>query len=111
MEAAREVVFLQSFSFWLEVLGWTATVLLLYSMTRSRVVKLRIYQIIGCALMSLYAVMISSYSVAVLNSASMCINIYHYWKLKRSSGRTPSFPSEGSNESRPCATCGNYPYP
>jgi hypothetical protein len=60
-----------------EILGYGASVLLLLAMTMTSVVKLRVFNTIGCVLYVVYGFSIGAYPVAILNAAIACVNIVH----------------------------------
>jgi len=62
-------------SFIIEGIGYAASVVLLLAMLMTSVVKLRIINTIGCVLFVIYALLIDSYPVAIMNTAIACVNI------------------------------------
>lgn len=66
-----------------EIIGYGASFITLISMSMSNVVKLRIINCIGCAAFIVYALLIQSYPILLLNLVILIINIYHLYKLKK----------------------------
>ena len=66
-----------------EFIGYGASLITLASMAMSNVVKLRIINCVGCVAFVVYALLIQSYPVVLLNAVIFFINIYHLCKLKK----------------------------
>ena len=66
-----------------EIIGYGASLITLTSMAMSNVVKLRIINCLGCVAFVVYALLIQSYPVVLLNAVIFIINIYHLYKLKK----------------------------
>lgn len=60
-----------------EIIGYVASCLLLLAMMMTSVIKLRIFNTIGCILYIVYGLFIGSYPVAMMNAAIACVNIVH----------------------------------
>lgn len=67
--------------FWLEMLGYTASIIVAVSILMSSIVKLRIINLIGSALFSAYGFVIGAYPVGILNGFIAIINIVYLYKM------------------------------
>ena len=70
-----------------EIIGYVGSVLVLVSMLMTSVVRLRIINLIGSAIFTVYAVLIRSYPTAFLNFCLVCVNVYQLLRLRRTAGR------------------------
>ena len=68
-----------------EIIGYVASVLVAVSLMMSKIVQLRIVNLIGAATFSLYGVLIGSIPVAGMNGFIVLINIYYLAKIYGSS--------------------------
>ena len=75
----------------LEAIGYLGSVLVLVSMLMTSVVKLRIINLIGSAIFTVYALLIASYPTALLNACLVIVNIHQLRKLHRAAGRSYDF--------------------
>lgn len=62
---------------YLEIFGYIGSVLLMISMMMTSMVKLRIINIIGSIISTIYSIVHGAYAVVFLNFGMMSINIYH----------------------------------
>lgn len=62
---------------YLEIFGYAGSVLLIISMMMTSMVKLRIINIIGSIISTIYSIIYGAYAVVFLNFGMMSINIYH----------------------------------
>lgn len=62
-------------SYIVEGIGYAASLVLLVAMLMTSVVKLRIINTMGCIMFVIYALLIKSYPVALMNAAIACVNI------------------------------------
>ena len=69
-------------SFLIEGLGYLASVVLLLAMLMTSIVKLRIINTIGCIMFVIYALIIKSYPVALMNFSIACVNIVFLIKIR-----------------------------
>ena len=60
-----------------EVVGYAGTALVILSMTMTSVAKLRVLNICGSALSTVYAVLGSSWPIVIMNACLICINVFH----------------------------------
>jgi hypothetical protein len=75
-----------------EIIGYAASVLVAVSLMMSKIVRLRIVNLIGSATFSVYGLLIGSIPVAAMNAFIVCVNVYYlhrffsgreYFKLLR----------------------------
>jgi hypothetical protein len=74
-------------TWYFEIIGYLGSILILVSMLMTSVVRLRVINLIGSAIFTVYALLIGSYPTAFLNACLVGINIYQLLKLKRRTGR------------------------
>ncbi|MCC5926479.1 MAG: hypothetical protein JJU41_07945 [Bacteroidetes bacterium] len=67
-----------------EIIGYTASVLVAVSLMMSKVLTLRLVNMIGAATFSLYGFLISSIPVAAMNAFIVLINLYYLQQMFRS---------------------------
>ena len=72
----------------LEAVGYFATGLVLISFLMTSVVKLRLINLIGSAIFTVYAVLIKSYPTAIMNLGICAINVYFLVRLLRTEKHT-----------------------
>ena len=72
---------------WFEVIGYTGSLLVLVSMLMTSVVKLRVINLIGSAVFTVYAILIGSYPTAFLNGCLVIINIVQLIRQQRTTGK------------------------
>ena len=72
----------------LEAVGYFATGLVLISFLMTSVVKLRLINLIGSAIFTVYAVLIKSYPTAILNLGICAINVFFLIRLLRTEKHT-----------------------
>jgi GNAT superfamily N-acetyltransferase len=68
---------------WLELLGYVASVLVAVSLTMSRIVRLRVINLVGSLLFAVYGALIGAYPVAAVNAFIACINVWYLWRMLR----------------------------
>jgi GNAT superfamily N-acetyltransferase len=68
---------------WLELLGYVASVLVAISLTMSRIVRLRVINLVGSIAFTIYGVLIGAVPVAAVNAFIVCINVWYLWKMLR----------------------------
>jgi len=66
-----------------EIIGYAASVIVAVSLMMNKIVKLRIVNLIGAAIFSLYGILIGSIPVAAMNGFIVLINIYYLSKIYR----------------------------
>lgn len=69
--------------FALELIGYAGSVLIAISLMMSSVLRLRVINMIGGAMFSLYGFLIGAWPVAVLNGFIVLINVYHVSQMLR----------------------------
>ena len=60
-----------------EIIGYSASALVAISLMMRSIVKLRVINLIGAALFTLYGLLIGAYPVAVLNFTIVLIDLYY----------------------------------
>ena len=68
---------------WLEAAGYLGSALVLISFLMTSVVRLRIVNMAGSLISFIYALIIRSYPLALMNCALVLINLYFLWKIRR----------------------------
>ena len=68
---------------WIEAIGYVGSGLVLISMLMSSVVKLRIINLAGSAIFTVYALLIRSYPTALMNVCLVGINLYHLLHMSK----------------------------
>ena len=69
-------------SFWIELIGYIGSTLVVVSMLMSSVVRLRIINTTGSVIFAIYALIIRSYPTALMNFCLVAINLYHLSRLR-----------------------------
>jgi hypothetical protein len=67
----------------LELFGYSASLLIATSLMMSSLKRLRIINLCGASCFATYGLLIHAYPVALLNSMVICINIYHLRRMLR----------------------------
>ena len=67
----------------LEIAGYIGSALVLISFLMTSVVRLRIVNMAGSLISFIYALLIGSYPLALMNCALVLINLYFLWKISR----------------------------
>ncbi|PVX50027.1 acetyltransferase (GNAT) family protein [Balneicella halophila] len=74
-------------SFWgipvVEWIGYIASVFVLISLMMSSILRLRIINLIGALIFSIYGLLIESYPVAIMNFLIVLSNIYYLYKMRK----------------------------
>ncbi|MFN3410709.1 MAG: hypothetical protein ACK4YF_00930, partial [Exilispira sp.] len=65
----------------IELIGYISSIIIAISLTMSSVIKLRIFNLIGSLIFSVYGFIIKSYPVGFLNLFIVFVNIYYINKL------------------------------
>jgi len=66
---------------WLEVIGWIGNVLIITQFLQKDMLKLRVYGALGGTVWLVYACLLGTVSLAVLNFVIIGIQLYHIHKL------------------------------
>lgn len=66
---------------WVEVIGYVASALIVASLTRTRILHLRILSLVGSVTFIVYGVLISSIPIVLTNVVILGINVFHLWKI------------------------------
>ena len=70
-----------------DIVGYLASITVLCSFLMSKMIHLRIINIIGCGLFIAYGVMLNfSIPIIVTNAAIVIINSYYLYKMKKITG-------------------------
>ncbi|MFW6348248.1 MAG: hypothetical protein ACOC2C_06540 [Cyclonatronaceae bacterium] len=64
-----------------EAIGYLASLLVAVSLTMSRIVPLRIVNMLGAATFVVYGILITSWPVAGMNAFIVLINMYYLWQI------------------------------
>jgi len=67
----------------IEIIGYSASVMVAISLMMKGIIWLRCLNFTGCTLFVIYGVYISAWPVAGMNAFVACINIYHLIKIYR----------------------------
>jgi hypothetical protein len=62
---------------WYEVIGWIGNLLVITQFLQKDMLKLRIFGILGGTVWLVYATLLGTVSLAVLNFIIICIQVYH----------------------------------
>lgn len=68
---------------WVEYIGYAASILIGISMFMKNMVKLRLINLIGSLLFSIYGFIIKAYPVAIVNIVIVFTNMYYIYKLTK----------------------------
>ena len=68
---------------WLEIIGYAGSGLIAVSLTMSSILRLRIINTAGAAAFVTYGLLIHAYPVAVLNTLTVTINLFHLRRIFR----------------------------
>jgi hypothetical protein len=69
-----------------EIIGYVASVLVAISLTMRSVLKLRVINLFGAAVFTLYGLLIGAYPVAVMNLFIVLIDLYYLREFIASNG-------------------------
>jgi hypothetical protein len=64
-----------------EIIGYAASILVAVSLMMSKIVTLRIINLVGAALFSLYGILIQSIPVAAMNGFIVLVNLYYLFQM------------------------------
>ncbi len=67
----------------IELVGYLGSALVVISMLMTSVIRLRLINLVGCVIFTIYALIIKSYPTAAMNFFLVGINIYHLLRLMR----------------------------
>ena len=67
----------------MELVGYLASITVMTSLLMGNVLRLRVINMIGCFLFTIYGVAVEAYPVVLLNGMCVFINIYHLAKLRK----------------------------
>lgn len=66
---------------WLDALGWGGSALLVYSLLQSRVLRLRVLNLVACVILTLFNALIAVWPMAAMNLALAVINTWFIVRL------------------------------
>ncbi|HET7228681.1 MAG TPA: hypothetical protein VFJ16_01630 [Longimicrobium sp.] len=69
--------------FWLEMLGYLASVLVAVSLMMSRILRLRVINLVGSLAFAIYGALIGAYPVAAVNAFICVINVWYLSRMLR----------------------------
>ncbi len=69
--------------FYYELIGYAASVLVAISLVMSSILRLRIINLVGSALFTVYGLLIRAYPIAVVNFIIVLINLYYLYEMLR----------------------------
>lgn len=70
-----------------EAIGILGTLIILFSFTQSKLIRVRIINIVGSVLFVVYGVLIGAYSTWILNAAMVALNVTMIIRSKRLEAR------------------------
>ena len=65
---------------WVECVGYVASVLVAVSLTLANIRALRVVNLAGALVFTVYGILVSAYPVAVVNGFIVLVNIF-YWSI------------------------------
>ena len=68
---------------WLEVIGWTGSALLVWSLWETRVLRFRAYNLVASVVLAFYNAALSVWPMVAVNAAIALINVVHLTRLLR----------------------------
>ena len=92
----------------LELVGYLGSFLVLVSMLMTSVVRLRVINLIGSAVFTVYAILIRTYPTALLNGCLVGVNVYQLLRLRRSAGKSYDFQPLAAGENFTAWLLGRY---
>jgi len=66
-----------------ELIGYIASILVAASLTMTSVLRLRVVNLVGSAVFTVYGVLIQAWPIAAVNGFIVCINLWHLARLRR----------------------------
>lgn len=69
--------------FYYELVGYAASVLVAISLVMSSILRLRVINLVGSALFTVYGLLIRAYPIAVVNFVIVLINLYYLYEMLR----------------------------
>lgn len=69
--------------FWLEMIGYTGSVLVAISLMMKSLLRLRLINLVGAAVFVIYGLLIGAYPVALLNGLIVGIDLYYLFQMWR----------------------------
>lgn len=81
-----------------EILGYTASILIAVSLMMHSVLRLRVVNLIGALLFTVYGLVIKSYPVAAVNFFIVLVNLYYLYQMRSAKEFFRLFQVPGSSE-------------
>jgi hypothetical protein len=66
---------------WVEMVGYAGSALVVFSLTRTRLLQLRVVSLAGAVTFAVYGGLIESVPIVLTNAAILGINLWHVWKI------------------------------
>ena len=73
---------------WLEIFGYLGSILVVVSLLMTSIIKLRILNLAGSLISGIYALLIGSFPLALMNGCLIMINIINLYKLMKTKNGT-----------------------
>jgi len=67
---------------WVDAIGWGGSALLVWSLMQSKVLRLRILNTVGAAVLVVYNVLIEAWPLVALNVVIIGVNVLQMWRLR-----------------------------
>ncbi|GGK78315.1 YgjV family protein [Ornithinimicrobium pekingense] len=68
---------------WIEVLGWTGSAVLVLSLLQTRLLRLRVINLVGCLVLLVYNTIVEVWPMVGLNVVLALINVVYLWRMLR----------------------------
>lgn len=68
---------------WIEVVGWTGSAVLVVSLLQTRVLRLRLINLVGCLVLIGYNAVVGVWPMVGLNVVLAVINVVYLWRMLR----------------------------
>lgn len=65
----------------IEIIGYVASILVAISLTMSKLLRLRVINLLGAVTFSIYGYLVGAYPVMIVNAFIVCINIFYLIKM------------------------------
>lgn len=68
---------------WIEVVGWVGSAILVVSLLQTRLLRLRVVNLVGCVVLLAYNAVIQVWPMVGLNVVLAAINVFYLWRMLR----------------------------
>lgn len=68
---------------WIEVVGWTGSAVLVVSLLQTRLLRLRLINLVGCLVLLVYNAIVEVWPMVGLNVVLALINVVYLWRMLR----------------------------